>query len=82
MSGTISDTAINVLAPLVGRAMATMYVIDATHHLGRTTDELRPGDVPALCDVLRSRIRPFAARPVVDQAMADITARTNFASGR
>ncbi len=76
MSKQIRDTAVGVLEPLVGRAMATLYVADAASQVGMTSDEIEPGDVRAVCDVLRSKIGPFAARPVVDQAIEDIISQT------
>lgn len=76
MSEGIRTAAISALTPLVGPAMATIFVADAALTVGKTTDELEPSDVSALCDALRLKISPLAARPVVDQVMADITART------
>lgn len=75
MSEYIRSTAVDVLAPLVGPAMATVYVADALRCLGMHSEDVDPGDLAALCDVLRSKITPFAARPVVDQAMSEIVTR-------
>jgi L-alanine-DL-glutamate epimerase-like enolase superfamily enzyme len=76
VSEGILDVAISVLEPLVGRAMATVYVSDAIRALGKASEELEPDDVMHLCDHLRSKLSPFAARAVVDQACWDITTRT------
>ncbi len=81
MSEQLPDVVVSVLGPLVGRAMATVYVEEAAQSLGKAGHELGPGDVTAVCDMLRSKISPLAARPVVDQAIADILVRTYVRQG-
>jgi len=54
-----------------------VYVADAARRLGKGSNEVGSADLPAFCEALRSKISPFAARPVLDQAMAEIAARAD-----
>lgn len=74
MSADIRAAAIDVLSPLVGRAMATIYVAQATLDRGKSAETLTADDVGWLCDAIRREMRPFATDEVLDDAVAQITA--------
>lgn len=75
MSVDIESIAIDALSPLVGKAMATVYVAQAVLSRGKTGHELDVSDLHALCDEIGQRISPFATRSLVDDAIAEIVSR-------
>lgn len=75
MSEELRLVAIDVLSPLVGKPMATVYVAKAAQRHGKSSDTLVADDADWLCEELRLEINPFATKSLVDSAMADIGAR-------
>jgi len=75
MSVDIEAIAIDALSPLVGKAMATVYVAQAVLSRGKTGQDLDTSDLHALCDEIRNKISPFATRSLVDDAIAEIVSR-------
>lgn len=75
MSAEVHDIAVDVLTPLVGRAMATMYVSKAALSLGKATSELGPADVQALVAQVRHMMELFTSRELLDHAAAEISRR-------
>lgn len=75
MSEELRVVAVDVLTPLVGKAMATVYVAKAALRHGKSSDELEANDAGWLCDEIRLEISPFATKSLVDSAMAEIHGR-------
>jgi len=75
MSENVRDIAVDVLTPLVGKAMATVYFSAAVLTAADEGSISGAVDVDALCEAIRDKISPFASRAVVDQAVSDIRAR-------
>lgn len=75
MSADVHDTAVDVLTPLVGRAMATIYVAQAAQGQGKLSVNLEAGDVERLGQEIRRSLSPFATREVIDEALSEIADR-------
>ncbi len=75
MSEDIHNVVLDVLTPLVGRAMATVYASKATHRPGKLLVGLTADDLPAISEEIRQSVRPFTTRAVVDEVIAEITRR-------
>lgn len=76
MSASIHTVAIGVLAPLVGEAMATVYVAKAAQSHGKDMQSLTPADSEWFFAEIRHEISPFATRSLIDDAIAQISERT------
>lgn len=77
MSVEIRVAAIDVLTPLVGKAMATIYVAQAVMSRHKTSDRLDLADLGGLCDEIRRVMQPFASEEVLDEAIAEIFSRVH-----
>lgn len=75
MNADIHDVATETLTPLVGRAMALVYVSKASLALGKTSDQLEREDVPRMLEEVRTMMAPFASRELIDAAVFDIMHR-------
>jgi len=75
MSENVREVAVDVLTPLVGRAMATVYVSAAVLAAADQDSINSAVDVDRFCEAIRDKISPFASRAVVDQSLSDIRAR-------
>ncbi|MDO8987128.1 MAG: hypothetical protein Q7V14_02775 [Coriobacteriia bacterium] len=69
---SIEAIAIDALSPLLGKAMATVYVAQAALSRGEIGHELDLSELHAFCDEIRSKISPFSTRSLVDDAIAEI----------
>jgi hypothetical protein len=75
MNPDIQAIAVDALAPLVGAAMARVYVNSASQARGRMVESLGPDDVDWLCDAIRQSVAPFVGRALLDDTIADIRTR-------
>jgi hypothetical protein len=72
VSADIRTAAVAVLSPLVGKAMATVYVARAAMEEGKTSDTLSESDLDLFCDLIRRELRPFASSAMIEDAIIDI----------
>ncbi len=72
MNGDIHAAAVQTLSPLVGKAMATVYVHQAALKLGKTADILAEDDLDFVCVEIRGAMSPYTTKALIDQAISQI----------
>jgi hypothetical protein len=68
MNGDVFRATVEALSPLVGRAMAVVYVSQAALDRGKASDDLEPEDLGWLREYVAHEMSAFATRDVVDDA--------------
>lgn len=72
---SVRDIAIDVLSPLVGAAMATLYVSQAAANLGVGSESLTPREIDQLAQQFRKLMGAFCSAALLEEAIDEIRAR-------
>jgi hypothetical protein len=75
MATNVYAAVLDVLAPLVGRPIAEICIRSSTVYLGKSVDQLTPGDLPHISRTIRESLGSFTTQAVLERAIAEINER-------
>ena len=71
----VASTVTGILQPYVGPMVADTCVRASALSIGKTSDSLEPGDLPAIENNIRRTLSAVASRTVVDGIISEIERR-------